>query len=303
MRVVSVVIPTRDRPVQLRRAALSALAQTLQDIEVIVVDDGSAIAVEASEVADGDPRVRVIRHDRSRGVSAARNAACEAATGEWIAFLDDDDFWAPGKLALQVERGVAEGAGFVFTGALMVTPEGGLVLDCPAPPSDDLTRRLLAHNSIGGPSTVLARADAVRAAGPFDEELSVTADWDMWVRLSQVTRACSVSEPLAAIVVHEGSMQLTHVDQIRAELKLLRTKHAQVAAELGTPFGSGAAKLWLAEKTWKASGAPHHTLRYALTILRHPRAAGLGPRLRRYARRAPQRPPAWTLEQLAVTSS
>jgi len=103
---VSVIIPARNAAAFVSDAIRSALAQTLSDLEVVVVDDGStdetAAIVQGCIVQDG--RVRLIRHETTRGVSAARNTAIRAATGDWIAPLDADDAFAPSRL----ERLVAE---------------------------------------------------------------------------------------------------------------------------------------------------------------------------------------------------
>jgi glycosyltransferase involved in cell wall biosynthesis len=103
--IVSAVIPTRGRPQLLCRAVRSALAQTLRAIEVVVVIDGddplTLLALE--ELLQQDPRLRVVALAASVGGSDARNRGVDAACGEWIAFLDDDDEWFPGKLQAQVD--------------------------------------------------------------------------------------------------------------------------------------------------------------------------------------------------------
>src|ERR1700723_3360237 len=107
MVIVSAVIPTRGRPELLRRAVLSALAQTLREIEVVVVIDGEdpATRVALDELTQQDGRLRVLALAASVGGSDARNRGVDAAAGEWIAFLDDDDEWLPGKLQAQIEAG------------------------------------------------------------------------------------------------------------------------------------------------------------------------------------------------------
>src|SRR5919109_858912 len=98
---VTVVIPTKDRWDLLSTAALpSALGQEDVDLEVVVVDDGSTDETPDHVVGLRDPRLRIVRHDRSLGVAQARNAGIRAANSDWIAFLDDDDVWAPRKLRL-----------------------------------------------------------------------------------------------------------------------------------------------------------------------------------------------------------
>ncbi len=106
---VSVVIPTRNRAALVRRAVESVLAQTYKDFEVIVVVDGPDEATETILAAVTDPRLRVKVHAASVGGAQARNAGVEAATTEWIAFLDDDDQWLPEKLAAQMKVALSAG--------------------------------------------------------------------------------------------------------------------------------------------------------------------------------------------------
>src|ERR687896_831399 len=118
---VTVVIPTRSRWDLLSTAALpSALAQEDVEIEVIVVDDGSSDTTPDALAELADPRVRVLRHQRARGVARARNAGIAAARGEWIAFLDDDDLWSPRKLRLQLERAADTKAHVLYTGVIEI---------------------------------------------------------------------------------------------------------------------------------------------------------------------------------------
>jgi glycosyltransferase involved in cell wall biosynthesis len=97
---VSVVIPTRDSIGFLPEAIATAQAQTLRDIEILVVDDGSVDATWALLLgaAASDPRVRPLRRAAPGGVSAARNAGLAEARGDWIALLDADDLWLPDRL-------------------------------------------------------------------------------------------------------------------------------------------------------------------------------------------------------------
>lgn len=102
MPLVSVVIPTFGRPQLVCRAVATALSQTMRDLEVIVVVDGHDPATQAALDATADDRLRVIVHPENRGAGAARDTGADAATGSWIALLDDDDEWLPGKLAAQI---------------------------------------------------------------------------------------------------------------------------------------------------------------------------------------------------------
>jgi glycosyltransferase involved in cell wall biosynthesis len=106
---VSAVIPTRNRPELLRRAVMSVLRQTVQDLEVVVVVDGPDAETVAMLNGFGDERIRVIALPESVGGSDARNIGARNATGQWVALLDDDDEWMPEKCAVQLE--MAEAAG------------------------------------------------------------------------------------------------------------------------------------------------------------------------------------------------
>src|ERR1700676_1259948 len=100
--LISAVIPTRNRPQLLTRAVYSALQQTYSNLEVIVVVDGTDSVTMEALARISDPRLRVIVLSQNQGGSNARNAGVQAALGEWIAFLDDDDQWMPNKTACQL---------------------------------------------------------------------------------------------------------------------------------------------------------------------------------------------------------
>jgi glycosyltransferase involved in cell wall biosynthesis len=105
--LVTVVIPTRNRPQLVGRAVTSALAQTQASLEVVVVIDGPDEATRAALARLPDPRLRVVALPASVGAQEARNAGVREARGRWVAFLDDDDEWRPQKLARQVAAGRA----------------------------------------------------------------------------------------------------------------------------------------------------------------------------------------------------
>src|SRR6187200_1386086 len=130
---VSVVIPTRNRWELLSRNSLaSALAQVGVELEVIVVDDASDDGSEERLEAVGDPRVRVIFRERQGGQAVALNDGIEAARGEWIAFLDDDDLWSPRKLRAQLDA-TGPRAQFVYGSMVAVDTSGNVLEAVPTP--------------------------------------------------------------------------------------------------------------------------------------------------------------------------
>jgi glycosyltransferase involved in cell wall biosynthesis len=245
---VTVVIPTRSRWDLLSTAALpSALGQEAVDAEVVVVDDGSTDATAEGVAALADERVRVVRHEQPRGVARARNAGIEAARGEWIALLDDDDLWAPHKLRVQLDAAAAADASFVYGGAAALAEDRSWLYSLAPPDPDVLASTLLARNVLwGGCSNVIVRSDAVRRLGGFDERLFQLTDWDLWIRLSQFCRAAACQEVVVACIEHRRSMLLTTDDDIFAEFEYVEGKHRDAREAAGVRLDRRTFTRWVA---------------------------------------------------------
>jgi glycosyltransferase involved in cell wall biosynthesis len=218
---VSVVLPSRDRGSLLAGAVMSAAAQEGVGVEVIVVDDGSVVPITLARPERLRPeRLQVLRHDRSMGVAAARNTGIAAATGRWVAFLDDDDLWAPVKLHRQVEEAERTGAVFAYASGVVIRQDGGVVATSDAPDPATLDRAILTSNVIPcGCSNVVVRTDCLNSLGGFDPSFSIFADWDLHIRLSGSGRAAAVREPLIAYTLHAGNL---HLDEAAATGELAR---------------------------------------------------------------------------------
>jgi hypothetical protein len=224
MPVVSVVVPTLNRPGLLRRALRSICAQEGVPLEIIVVDDGSSDE-KAVTTAVEDSRVRVARHSQSMGVSAARNRGIADARGEWIAFCDDDDLWAPGKLAAQLAEGDLAGAGWVYTGDVNVDDRLRVLSGAPPPAPDAVMATLPRWNPLSsGGSNVLVRADVLARSGGFDPELRRTEDWDLWLRLARIGPPACVCRPLVAYRFHPMNVAL-EVESMVDEPRRLATRY------------------------------------------------------------------------------
>jgi glycosyltransferase involved in cell wall biosynthesis len=242
---VTVVIPTHDRWLLLSAALASALAQEEVELEVAVVDDGSADETPARLGQLRDPRVRVLRHEESRGQAAARNTGIATARGAWLAFLDDDDLWSPRKLRTQLDAVEATDAVFAYAGSVVMDDDKRRVSpDAPIPDPAALRSLLLRGNVIpGGCSSVLARTEAVRRLGGFDERLSQLSDWDMWLRLADLGPAAACSEVLVAYRRHSRNLTRTNLDHMEDEVECFASKHAS-AREMA--FDRIAYARWLA---------------------------------------------------------
>ena len=228
--VVSVVIPTRNRwPMLSTHALPSALAQEDVALEVVVVDDASDDGTADLVEAVGDPRVRVVRNEANRRLPASRNVGAAAARGTWLAFLDDDDLWAPRKLRAQLDAADATGATWVYAQCIVVDGEGRPLDIHPFPEPDELGALLLGGNHVpGGGSNVIVRADTFREIGGFDEGLRFFEDWDLWLRLVQVTPPATCSELLVARVEHGGNMLFRDRADVRADFERVLAKQGPV---------------------------------------------------------------------------
>lgn len=240
------MIPTRDRHVFVARAIACALAQQHVAVEVVVVDDGSAVPVMAPE---GDPRVRVVRNEVSGGEAAARNLGIRHARATWVAFLDDDDLWAPHKLRTQLQAAGSQAAGFVYAGAVVVDAELTPLSVEPAPDAPDLPVDLLKGSSVpAGASNVLVEAQVLERTGGFDESLVHTTDWDMWLRCIALTTPAAVEEPLVAYVFHDSNKLMRKVDAalVRREMAIMEGRYAAQYAASGVGLDRLSFDLWIA---------------------------------------------------------
>jgi glycosyltransferase involved in cell wall biosynthesis len=155
-----------------------------------------------------DPRVRVFRHDIPLGKSGARNRGIAESRGTWVAFLDDDDIWAPDKLALQLDAVRATGRTWAYTGAVNITLDHRILGGAPPKSPADVARALPRLNGVpGGCSSVVVRKDALPAGG-FDGSYKLCEDWDLWIRLAAAGLPACVAKPLVGYRVHPGNSSL-----------------------------------------------------------------------------------------------
>jgi glycosyltransferase involved in cell wall biosynthesis len=181
---VSVVIPVYNGAQYILRAIASVQAQTVRDLEIVVVDDGSHDATADLVTAVDDPRVRLIRQANA-GPSAARNTGIAAATGEWVAFLDADDRWQPEKLEAQLAAAAREPrAGLVYSATRTVDAAGTVLAHMPITYTGQPLGELLMGNRLtGSASSAMVRRAILAALGGFRVDLRSAEDWDMWLRI------------------------------------------------------------------------------------------------------------------------
>jgi glycosyltransferase involved in cell wall biosynthesis len=201
--LLSVVLPTHDRPERLRDAALSVLQQDHPSLELVVVDDGSAAptARALDEITSADPRVVVVRNEQPLGSSAARNAGLARARGELVAFCDDDDTWPPGAASAAVAASTPW-TGVVYGWHQVFHEHSGRCITF-RPPADcgpSLMRWVNVPWILSGVARRSVLGDALR----FDPDLRTSEDWDLWLRCADVAPMTLVPTPLYRYVQHGG---------------------------------------------------------------------------------------------------
>lgn len=197
---VSVIIPAYNHSRFLAEAVRSVRAQEGQPgVEIIVVDDGSTDDTPQvlNELAGAD--LRTLKHRRA-GPAASRNRGIRESRGEWVAFLDADDYWLQGKLAAQLRELEADpSASFAYSGALIVDDEGQTLQVRRAEAHASLVSKLAWGNLITT-SSMMVRRSSLFEVGLFHESLNtIGEDWDAWLRLAANYHGVCIPEPLVAM--------------------------------------------------------------------------------------------------------
>ena len=216
--VFSVIVTTRNRPHLLSRAVRSVLCQTFREFELIIVDDGGGPETGRPSARFSDPRIVLVRHDRTRGAAAACNTGIRASRGSLISILGDDDEYFPTFLekVRLFFRSAPESVGFVWTGIRGVTdtPEGEVVryeraYTSPLPPGEG---GYIEATTIGNGFGFTMRRACIDVVGLYNEDFPVCADTEHLFRLARRFDFAAVPEILVKIH-HHGDGQLTHEDR------------------------------------------------------------------------------------------
>jgi glycosyltransferase involved in cell wall biosynthesis len=229
----------------------SVLNQTFADFEVLLIDDGSTddIGLWASKICD--PRVKLISQE-NQGLPGARNTGIAHAQGEYIAFLDADDFWEPTKLEKQANcLDSKPDVGLVYTWTLLVDQQGkstGTVMA--AQIEGNVWEKLLLGDVVGSGSSAMIRRRCFESVGLFDTELSSIEDCDMWVRIAAHYGLAVIKEVLVYYRQHPSNMSRDYDRMMQNSRLKIEKKFKNVPFELLylRPRAYGHASLWLA---WK----------------------------------------------------
>ncbi|MBI5154398.1 glycosyltransferase family 2 protein [Candidatus Poribacteria bacterium] len=206
--LVSVIVPVHNRERELPRAIHSVLAQTHGAWELLVVDDGSSdgSAAVADSFAARDARIRVIRLEKNGGQPAAENRGIAEASGTWVAFLDSDDEWLPGKLELQLAAALAfeertgRAPGVVYGWYEKRLADGTIHRNTHSP-DGDVFKELL-RDFFGITSTLMIRRDVLAECGGFDPQMTHCVEYELTTRIAR-RHPFAVAREVVAII-HES---------------------------------------------------------------------------------------------------
>jgi len=257
---VTAVIPTRHRPGSLALALESALAQTYPVCEVVVVIDGPDPATESMLLAMAHPRVRVLELPAPVGGSDARNAGIAAASGEWIAFLDDDDEWLPNKIERQVAMlPQAVGDAIVSCRFIARTTGGDRIWPARLPgPAEPLSEYLLARRGLQRSDGLIATPTIFTSRSllrriPFRSGLKKHQDWDWVLRAAREgAKVLFCSEVLAKCEMRSSASTSRRADW-RFSMQWIRENAQMVTRRAYSGFiTSHVAWQAAAQREWRA---------------------------------------------------
>lgn len=210
--LISVILPAFNRLAWLQAAIHTVFAQTLEDWELIVADDGSDEPTREylrALASNHEGRVRVLYLAHSGNPPVARNAALREARGEYVAFLDSDDLWLPRKLELQIASlGENPARQWSYTRSELVDGSGrplpgGRGLKYPQRKDGWIAESLLRGEAAVTQSSVVARREAVVRVGGYPEDLPICGDYELYLRLALESEIDFVDAPLVLVRRHQ----------------------------------------------------------------------------------------------------
>lgn len=270
--LLSIIIPTYNRPQLLLRAVNSALAQTIEDFEVIVVDDCSSHPIKLPE----HPRLKIVQLTENKGVSVCRNIGAKAAKGDWISYLDDDDELLPNmaQISLKALKNTTLPKPVALLSGIEVIDRKGKIIQTRIPPtlprgSHFGLEEIKPSQSFLSKQTLVVEKEVFLSIGGFDESFTSRETTELFLRLNQVCSILGISQVTYRLIKHQGF----HLSKdIRRQINLIRLvkKHREtlqshplkfadlIYNEVGMSLKLGQTKTALQNFVWAVKIAPIH---------------------------------------------
>jgi hypothetical protein len=236
--LVSVVVPTYNRPHLLREALESILTQTYRHFEIIVVNDGGEDVQAIIDDCKGEERITYLRHTENRGLPTARNTALKAARGKYIAYLDDDDVYYPRHLEILVHALETGPYRLAYTDSCHVFQEW--ITDRYVPIErktlyqQDFDPDLLLIGNYIPVDNVMHAKELLSETGIFDEALDAHEDWDLWIRCAQHTPFQHIAEITVEVRFRSDGTTMTSADRAPF-LRTMKIIHRRYGSLVSNP--------------------------------------------------------------------
>lgn len=237
MTLVSVIIPTYDRPEFIEGAVETALAQTHDEIEVVVVCDPPAAETKGVlQRYAADDRVRPVYNDERLGIAASRNRAIEHARGEYICILDDDDRWDSEKVESQLAVMEANpDCGVVYTGGI-VRQHGRIVGTYGPSMRGDIYPTVLGRFDLKPYSSHMIRAECFETVGGYDTDFQCGEDWDHTIRIAREYEFEYVDEPMVVRQFHDRNVSSLTAENRTERLELDLDGARDIAGQIWSKY-------------------------------------------------------------------
>lgn len=237
----SIIIPCYNQASWLPKTIASIQQQSFQDWEAIIINDGSTdeTARVSENLAAKEPRIKLI-HQQNGGLSAARNAGLKLAQGEWIDFLDADDYYLEGCLSEIAKTALDTKAQIIQTAYNMVDEDGNLISEKNVPGENGLMIELVLKGNPGPCQSIFIKRSFAEKIGEFDTTLRSAEDWDFWLRVAKAgAERFILQKPLVAYRQLHNSMSRNPWTMYENTLKVIeRRKQKDVRIQIESKYNN-----------------------------------------------------------------
>jgi len=208
--LVSIIITTYNRLALLKRALQSVEQQSYSNTEIIIVDGSTN---NDSELFCKNKEQYNYIHNQSNHPNVLRNIGIEAATGDLLAFLDDDDTWETEKIKKQVQVFKKNDIGLCYTGKNIINKNNNKIkYSYKGPKFQSILNSIMWDNFIGTTSSIMVNKKTINIIGRFDEKLPALQDYDLCIRICEKFNVLGINEPLVNYYYHYSNKQVSEIN-------------------------------------------------------------------------------------------